>query len=102
MKNSFSTKGCHRSDFDLKAHSGKGQIARFWFFFSFLLTIRKQANTLLEVNASQRDKDFILARPTGKNWEEYVAQGKRKKAAPLYITHNCVTMKKHTLPTSYY
>ena len=46
-----------------------------WFFFSTYNTER--AHTLLEVNASQNDKDFIMA----VNWkkaEEYLAQGKAK------------------------
>jgi nitrous oxide reductase len=40
----------------------------------------EQANTLLEVNASQKDKDFIMA----VNWkkaEEYLAAGKGKKVS---------------------
>ncbi len=58
-------------DFDL-AHSGKGP-SDGWTFFSSYNT--EEANSLLEINASQRDKDFIAAI----NWkkaEEYVAQGK--------------------------
>ncbi len=58
-------------DFDL-AHSGKGP-SHGWTFFSSYNT--EEANTLLEINASQKDKDFIAAI----NWkkaEEYVAQGK--------------------------
>src|SRR5580765_8385065 len=61
-------------DFDL-AHAGKGP-SEGWFFFSCYNS--EQANTLLEVNASQKDKDFILA----VNWkkaEEYLKQGKGKK-----------------------
>jgi nitrous-oxide reductase len=60
--------------FDL-ARAGKGKSAD-WFFFSTYNT--EQANSLLEVNASQKDKDFILA----VNWkkaEQYLAQGKGKK-----------------------
>ena len=69
-------------NFDL-SHAGKGP-SHGWFFFSCYNT--EQANTLLEVNASQRDKDFILA----VNWkkaEEYVAAGKGKKV-PVKYAHN--------------
>jgi nitrous-oxide reductase len=69
-------------NFDL-ARSGKGK-SHGWFFFSCYNT--EQASTLLEVNASQRDKDFIMA----VNWkkaEEYVKAGKGKKAAVRYA-HN--------------
>lgn len=54
--------------------------------FSFLLQYRT-SDTLLEVNASQRDKDFIMA----VNWkkaEEYINAGKGKKTAVKYA-HNC-------------
>jgi nitrous-oxide reductase len=43
-------------NFDL-ARAGKGK-SHGWFFFSCYNSER--ANTLLEVNASQKDKDFIL------------------------------------------
>jgi nitrous-oxide reductase len=49
---------------------------------------------LLEVNASQKDKDFIMA----VNWkkaEEYIKAGKGKKTTVKYA-HN-VLMKKHKL-----
>jgi nitrous-oxide reductase len=52
-----------------------------WFFFSCYNS--EQANTLLEVNASQRDKDFILA----VNWkkaEEYLKAGKGTKQNVSY------------------
>ena len=65
---------CPGVNFDL-SHSGKGK-SHGWFFFSCYNT--EQANTLLEVNASQRDKDFIMA----VNWkkaEEYIKAGKGKK-----------------------
>lgn len=58
-------------NYDL-SHAGKDK-SHGWFFFSSYNT--EQANTLLEVNASQNDKDFIAA----VNWkkaEEYLAQGK--------------------------
>ena len=54
-------------NFDL-SHAGKGP-SHGWFFFSCYNT--EQANTLLEVNASKNDKDFIMA----VNWkkaEEYM------------------------------
>jgi nitrous-oxide reductase len=60
-------------NYDL-AHAGKGP-SHGWAFFTSYNT--EQANTLLEVNASQNDKDFIAA----VNWkkaEEYVSQGKFK------------------------
>jgi nitrous-oxide reductase len=73
---------CPGVNFDL-SHSGKGP-SHGWFFFSCYNT--EQANTLLEVNASQKDKDFIMA----VNWkkaEEYVKAGKGKKV-PVSYTHN--------------
>lgn len=69
-------------NFDL-SHAGKGK-SHGWFFFSCYNT--EQANTLLEVNASQNDKDFIMA----VNWkkaEEYLKAGKGKKMAVEYA-HN--------------
>ena len=55
-----------------------------WFFFTTYNT--EEANTLLEVNASQNDKDFIAAI----NWkkvEEYVENGGGKKM-PANYAHN--------------
>lgn len=69
-------------DYDL-SHAGKGP-SHGWFFFSCYNT--EQAHTLLEVNASQNDKDFIMA----VNWkkaEEYLAQGKAKEWTTEYY-HN--------------
>jgi len=69
-------------NFDL-SHSGKGPSSG-WFFFSCYNT--EQANTLLEVNASQKDKDFIMA----VNWkkaEEYLKAGKGRKQSVKYA-HN--------------
>lgn len=66
-------------NFDL-SHAGKGP-SHGWFFFSCYNS--EQANTLLEVNASQRDKDFIMA----VNWkkaEEYVKAGKGEKKKVRY------------------
>jgi len=57
-------------DYDL-SHAGKG-VSDGWFFFSCYNS--EEAYSLLEVNASQKDKDYILA----VNWkkiEELVAKG---------------------------
>jgi len=79
---------CPGVNFDL-SHAGKGK-SHGWFFFSCYNT--EQANTLLEVNASQKDKDFIMA----VNWkkaEEYIKAGKGKKVSVKYAhnTYNDVT-----------
>jgi nitrous-oxide reductase len=69
-------------NFDL-SRAGKGP-SHGWFFFSCYNT--EQAYTLLEVNASRNDKDFIMA----VNWkkaEEYLAQGKGRKEKAQYA-HN--------------
>src|SRR5436190_4137999 len=69
-------------NFDL-ARAGKGK-SHDWMFFSCYNSER--ANTLLEVNASQKDKDFILC----VNWkkaEEYLAAGKGQKRSVSYA-HN--------------
>lgn len=63
-----------------------------WFFFSSYNT--EQAHTLLEVNASQNDKDYIAA----VNWklaEEYIKQGKFKEVSTRY-RHNYFDEKTHT------
>jgi len=70
---------CPGVNFDL-SHAGKGP-SHGWFFFSCYNT--EQANSLLEVNASQKDKDFIMA----VNWkkaEEYVKAGKGTKVPVSY------------------
>ncbi len=77
-------------NFDL-ARAGKGP-SHGWFFFSCYNT--EQAYTLLEVNASQKDKDFIMA----VNWkkaEEYIKAGKGKKTKSKYA-HNVLDEKTHT------
>ena len=77
-------------NFDL-SHAGKGP-SHGWFFFSCYNS--EQANTLLEVNASQRDKDFIMA----VNWkkaEEYFKAGKGRKQAVRYA-HNTYSDKTHS------
>ncbi len=81
---------CPGVNFDL-SHAGKGK-SHGWFFFSCYNT--EQANTLLEVNASQRDKDFIMA----VNWkkaEAYLKAGKGRKQAVKYA-HNIYNEKNHT------
>ena len=67
-------------DYDL-SHAGKGK-SHGWFFFTCYNS--EQANTLLEANASQNDKDFIAAI----NWkkaEEYLALKTRQKKSLLHI-----------------
>jgi nitrous-oxide reductase len=81
---------CSGVNFDL-SHAGKGK-SHGWFFFSCYNT--EQANTLLEVNASKNDKDFIMA----VNWkkaEEYIKAGKGKKV-PVKYAHNVFDEKTHT------
>lgn len=76
-------------DYDL-AHSGKGK-SHGWTFFTSYNT--EQKNTLLEVTASQNDKDFIAAI----NWkkaEEYIKQGKFKEM-PANYAHNIYDEKSH-------
>lgn len=87
-------------DYD-KAHPGRGD-SHGWFFFTTYNS--EEANTLLEVNASQNDKDFIAA----VNWQmiaEYVKNGGGKKMPANYAhnvydehTHQATsTMKKEVL-----
>ena len=76
-------------DYDL-AHSGKGK-SHGWTFFTTYNT--EQKSTLLEVTASQNDKDFIAA----VNWkkaEEYLAAGKFKEV-PANYAHNVYDEKSH-------
>lgn len=77
-------------DYDL-AHPGRGN-SHGWFFFSTYNT--EEANSLLEVNASQNDKDFIAAI----NWkkiEEYVANGGGTKMQTRYA-HNIYSDETHS------
>jgi nitrous-oxide reductase len=77
-------------NFDL-ARAGKGK-SHGWFFFSCYNSER--ANTLLEVNSTQKDKDFILA----VNWkkaEEYAKAGKGQKKTVQYV-HNIYDEKTHS------
>src|SRR6187455_2219440 len=76
-------------NFDL-ARAGKGK-SHGWFFFSCYNS--EKANTLLEVNASAKDKDFIMA----VNWkkaEEYVRAGKGEKRKTKYV-HNMLDDNTH-------
>ena len=82
-------------DFDL-ARGGRGP-SKDWFFFSCYNSER--ANTLLEVNASQNDKDFVVAI----NWkkaEEYVKAGKGVKKTVRYA-HNIYDEKVHSATTTW-
>lgn len=82
-------------DYD-KAHPGRGK-SHGWFFFTTYNT--EEANSLLEVNASQNDKDFIAA----VNWkkaEEYMAAGKFK-TMPANYAHNVYDENSHTASTTW-
>jgi nitrous-oxide reductase len=77
-------------NFDL-ARAGKGK-SHDWMFFSCYNS--EQANTLLEINASAKDKDFIMA----VNWkkaEEYAKSGKGHKQAVKYA-HNVYNESTHS------
>ncbi len=70
-------------DYDV-AHAGKGP-SHGWAFFSSYDT--EQAHTLLEVNASQNDKDFVAA-VNWKRGEECLAEGKaRNMSGDYYHTY---------------
>lgn len=82
-------------DYD-KAHPGRGK-SHGWFFFTTYNT--EEANSLLEVNASQNDKDFIAA----VNWkkaEEYMAAGKFR-TMPANYAHNVYNENSHTATTTW-
>ncbi len=77
-------------NYDL-SHPGRDK-SHGWFFFSTYNT--EEANSLLEVNASQNDKDFIAA----VNWkmiEAYVNNGGGKKMSTRYA-HNVYDESTHT------
>ncbi|GAA4281929.1 Sec-dependent nitrous-oxide reductase [Gaetbulibacter aestuarii] len=77
-------------DYDL-SHPGRGK-SHGWFFFSTYNS--EEANSLLEVNASQNDKDFIAAI----NWkkiEDYVNNGGGTKVPSKYA-HNIYNEEDHT------
>jgi nitrous-oxide reductase len=71
-------------DYDL-GHAGKGP-SDGWFFFTSYNT--EQASTKLEENASQNDKDFVVA-VNYRRAEECVAQG-LAKSEPAEYDHNWV------------
>ncbi len=77
-------------NFDL-ARAGK-KASGDWVFFSCYNT--EQANTLLEVNASQKDKDFIMA-VNWKKCEELVKAGKGTKKKVKYA-HNTYNEETHS------
>jgi nitrous-oxide reductase len=77
-------------NFDL-SRAGKGK-SHGWFFFSCYNS--EKANTLLEINASAKDKDFVMA----VNWkkaEEYAKAGKGKQNTVQYA-HNVYDEKTHS------
>ena len=77
-------------DYDL-SRAGKG-VSEGWSFFSCYNS--EQSSTLKEVNASQKDKDFIIA----VNWkkaEQYVKDGKGEKWPATYA-HNVYDEKSHS------
>jgi nitrous-oxide reductase len=77
-------------NYDL-SHPGRDK-SHGWFFFTTYNT--EEAHSLLEVNASQNDKDFIAA----VNWkviEEYVNNGGGKKV-PANYAHNILDEDTHT------
>lgn len=87
-------------DYDL-SHSGKGP-SHGWSFFTCYNT--EEANSLLEINASKNDKDFIAA----VNWklaEQFVAQGKAKTMQTVYYinrmdekAHSASSIRKTSVP----
>ena len=77
-------------DYDL-GHAGKGP-SEGWFFFTSYNS--EQANTKLEVNASQNDKDFIAA-VNYRRAEACVAEGKAKTFPSEYV-HNYMDEKSRT------
>lgn len=77
-------------NFDL-ARAGK-KASHDWVFFSCYNS--EQANTLLEVNASQNDKDFIMA-VNWKKCEELIKAGKGVKKKVKY-THNVYDESVHS------
>lgn len=74
-------------DYDL-GHAGKGP-SDGWFFFTTYNS--EEANTKLEVNASQADKDYIAA-VNYRKAEQCIADGKAKKFGGSYV-HNVVDPK---------
>jgi nitrous-oxide reductase len=82
-------------NYDL-SHSGKGP-SHEWSFFTSYNT--EEANTLLEVNASQKDKDYIAA----VHWtaaEQCVKDGKAKQV-PARYAHNVMDTVSQTASTTW-
>ncbi len=77
-------------DYDL-AHCGKGPSHGWCFFTSYN---SEKAHTLIEVNASKNDKDFIAA-VNWKQLEQCVAKGKSKDVSTEY-TSNKYSEETHT------
>lgn len=71
-------------DFDL-AHPGRGK-SHGWFFFSSYNT--EEAHSLLEVNASQNDKDFIAA----VNWKKRKNISKQEKVKKCQLSMHTMCM----------
>ncbi len=81
-------------NYDL-SHPGRGKYHR-WFFFTTYNT--EEANSLMEVNSSQNDKDFIAA----VNWkkiEAYVNNGGGTMVSANYA-HNIYDESSHTATSS--
>lgn len=81
---------CPPFDYD-KNRAGKG-VSKDWTFFTCYNS--EEANNMLEINASQKDKDYILA----VNWkkaEEYLNNGKAQKLKSTYY-HNTYDEQTHT------
>ncbi len=82
-------------DYD-KAHPGRGK-SHGWFFYTTYNS--EEAHTLLEVNASQNDKDYIAA----VNWkkaEEYIKAG-NFETMPTNYAHNVYDESTHTATTKW-
>lgn len=82
-------------NYDL-SHPGRDK-SHGWFFFTTYNT--EEAHSLLEVTASQNDKDFIAA----VNWkkiEEYIANGGGTKT-PTRYAHNVYDEDSHTATTTW-
>ena len=79
-----------------KAHPGRGK-SHGWFFYTTYNS--EEAHTLLEVNASQNDKDYIAA----VNWkkaEEYIKAG-NFETMPTNYAHNVYDESTHTATTKW-
>lgn len=84
--------------FDYDLSSGGRGVSKDWAFFTCYNS--EMANTLLEVNASQNDKDYIAAI----NWklaEKYIAEGKFKEVPGTY-RHNVWNDETHSATSTEY